>query len=519
MNRWLGLGLLLALAGALVLRCPGLGMRPLHNDEAVNAIKLQNLWEKGEYVYDPDEFHGPALHYLSLPLVWLSPARTADAWSEATLRLLPVFLGTALLLLLWLLRDGLGRPAILSAAALTAISPAMVFYSRYFIHEMLLVFATALTIAAAWRWRQTRHIGWAMLCGAGVGLMHATKETFIIALGAMVVAAVLTFATNRLRGGLVAHSPRTFNLKHGLAAVAVAGVISVVLFTSFFTNLSGPLDSIRTYLPWLSRAGGQSPHVHPWHFYLERLAFFHRADGPVWSEGLILILAAIGTAPALSGRGLGQTNLGLARFLTFYTATLTIAYAAIPYKTPWCLLGFLHGMILLAGLGVVALMRLAARSRMRLGLGVLLAAAAVHLAWQAWALSHVYFADRRNPYVYAQTVTGIRPLVEKTEALAKLAPQGHATVVKVMAPDSDYWPLPWYLRHFRHVGWWDKIPAHPYAPIMIVSANLNATLDEKSDKRHLMAGLFEMRPGVFFELYVELELWRKYVAGLPRERE
>ena len=33
-----------------------------------------------------------------------------------------------------------------------------------------------------------------------------------------------------------------------------------------------------------------------------------------------------------------------------------------------------------------------------------------------------------------------------------------------------------------------------------------------------MVGLSELRPGNFFELYVELELWKKYVETLPRER-
>ena len=55
--------------------------------------------------------------------------------------------------------------------------------------------------------------------------------------------------------------------------VAVWLVVALVLFSSFFTNLAGPLDSVRTYLPWLHRAGGASPHIHPWSFYLERLLF------------------------------------------------------------------------------------------------------------------------------------------------------------------------------------------------------------------------------------------------------
>jgi len=350
-----------------------------------------------------------------------------------------------------------------------------------------------------------------------LGLMYATKETFVINLGAIGTAAILTFAFGRWRGEPVSDLRTGPKFKHILAALAVATVVSTVLFTSFFANPSGLLDSVLAYLPWLSRVGGESPHIHPWHFYFERLAFFHRGSSPIWSEGLILILAAIGTVAALTGKGLGLPSVSLARFLAFYTVILTAIYAVIPYKTPWCLLNFLYGMILLAGIGTVALIQRAPRLWLRLSLGALLVAAATQLAWQAWALNFVYFADRRNPYVYAQTVPDVLRLVGKVEALAKIAPPGHAMVVKVMSPDSDYWPLPWYLRKFKHVGWWDKIPADPYAPVMIVSSHLNAAFDEKSDRRWLMVGLFEMRPGAFLELYVESGLWRKYVETLPKE--
>ncbi|MEI2723462.1 MAG: hypothetical protein V9H26_07925 [Verrucomicrobiota bacterium] len=87
--------------------------------------------------------------------------------------------------------------------------------------------------------------------------------------------------------------------------------------------------------------------------------------------------------------------------------------------------------------------------------------------------------------------------------------------MKVIAPES-YWPLPWYLRSFKHLGWWDKLPADPYAPIVLVSAKLDALLDEKSNKAWIMTGYYELRPGVYFELYVERGLWEKFVATLPR---
>src|SRR5216110_2134292 len=116
MKRWSALLLLLALAAALALRVPHLDTRPLHNDEAVNAIKVSVLWQQGRYAYDPDEYHGPTLHYATLPFLWLSGARNADELSDSTVRLAPIASGVGLILLLLLLSDGLGRPAVAWAA-------------------------------------------------------------------------------------------------------------------------------------------------------------------------------------------------------------------------------------------------------------------------------------------------------------------------------------------------------------------------------------------------------------------
>ncbi len=192
------LGLLLAASVALALRCPRLEQRPMHNDEAVNAeavnaIKFGQLWEHGLYKYDPDEHHGPALFYSTLAIARLTSSPDFDHLTATKLRLVTVLFGVGLVLLLPLIADGLGRRATVWAALFTAASPAMVFYSRYYIHEMLLVFFTFLALAAGWRYWRTRRIGWALLAGAATGLMHSTKETFVITL----VAAALALALNR----------------------------------------------------------------------------------------------------------------------------------------------------------------------------------------------------------------------------------------------------------------------------------------------------------------------------------
>jgi hypothetical protein len=148
-------------------------------------------------------------------------------------------------------------------------------------------------------------------------------------------------------------------------------------------------------------------------------------------------------------------------------------------------------------------------------MATLLTLAAAHLGWQAWRASFTYTADRRNPYVYAQTVPDVLNLVQKVREIAKVDPAGERVLVKVMAPDSYYWPLPWYLREFKRVGWWGKVPADPYAPMMIVGAPFHAAFDDKSDKAWLMVQLFELRPRFFLELYVQYELWEKYVQSRP----
>ena len=533
MNRWGALALLLAFAGALALRCPRLDVRPLHNDEAINALKLIALWEKGEYHYDPDEFHGPSLYYAALPFVWLSPAGNADSLRETTMRLVPLAFGAGLILLLLLLADGLGRQATLWAAIFTAASPAMVYYSRYFIHEMLLVCFTMLTLAAAWCHWRTRLARWAGLTGLGLGLMFATKETSVLSFAAMVSSALATVWWNqwRLQRSAVTADQRTrrnfslrrliaaVNWKHMVLAGMLAAMVWLVLFSSFFNHWRGLPDSFLTYLPWLQRAGGDSPHIHPWHFYFERLVWFHKPKGPAWSEGFILGLAMVGATVAFFSNRAILGHPTLARFLAFYTVILTGIYTVISYKTPWCLLNFMIGMILLAGIGAAALIQLCRRNYLtRILVIAALAAGSAHLAWQAWRASQVYAADRTNPYVYAHTSPDLLRLVERIEAVARVAPQGRETVVKVVSPDS-YLPLPWYLRRFKHTGWWDELPDDPYAPIMIVSAKLRAALDEKSNKACLMTGLYELRPGVFLELYVETELWKQVVETLPRELE
>ncbi|HDZ69212.1 MAG TPA: TIGR03663 family protein, partial [Phycisphaerales bacterium] len=326
---------LVATIAAISLRLPLLEQRPMHGDEAVHAVKFGELLEKGSYRYNPDEYHGPTLNYLTLIPARLSSARKLSDLSEFTLRIVPVFFGVCLVLLLWLLTDGLGRPAVVCAAVLTAVSPAFVFYSRYYIQEMLLVCFTFGAITFGYRYTQNKSIKWALLTALSLGLMHATKETSIIAFGSMLLAVLIMLLMQRRQDGSVLSIKEIVKPRHAVAALITAAIVSALFYSSFFTNPTGILDSIRTYSTYFSRAGRNGLHNHPWYYYLKMLIYFKVAAGPVWSEALIVILAVVGFIVAVTRKGIAGVNFALLRFIAFYTLIMTVLYSVIPYKTPW----------------------------------------------------------------------------------------------------------------------------------------------------------------------------------------
>jgi uncharacterized protein (TIGR03663 family) len=508
---------------ALALRLPYLEQRPMHGDEAVHAIKFGALLEEGFYRYDSFEYHGPTLNYLTLIPAWLSSAKKLTEINEWTLRIVPVFFGTLLVLLTILLMDGLGKSAVIVAAALTAISPAMAYYSRYYIQEMLLVSFTFGVIACAYRYTRSKKLGWALPIGIFLGLMHATKETCIIAWGAMFLALVLTLALRRNEKsspGFIA-SLKAINSWHIVAALVVAGVVSAMFYSSFFTNARGVLDSILTYKIYLSRAGHNEVHIHPWHYYLNILAYFRIGNNPAWSEALILILAAVGFVVAMRKKIFDGIDHHLLRFIAFYTLFMTAVYSIIPYKTPWNLISFLHGMILLAGVGAVVMMKTLSNKFVRTAVMTLIIAGGAHLAWQAYLANDKYYENPANPYVYAHPLNDTFTMVKRVEAIAPAHPDGRNLYIQVICPDDDYWPLPWYLRSFTHIGWWKQVDASvPAAPLIIASPKVEPALMRKlyelppPGQRPLYVPLFdtytELRPRIELRGYVRKDLWDRF---------
>ncbi len=520
---WTWVSALVVLAAALALRLPRLDRRPMHGDEANQAVRTGLLLDKGVYHYDPSDHHGPVLYFAALPFC-RATAKTFAETTEWNYRLVPVVFSCLTLLLML----GLGvtrhgglfgnRAGLFGALALTAVSPAMVYYSRFFIQEsMLVTFLTGMLVCAV-RYVSAmtstpdadlrppasglRCSAWALGFGAFAGLAVATKETVVLSFAALALAALAACGPRRLLGA--------WNTRHAALAAGAAAGVAVLLFSSFFTYPHGVYDALfATVSAYVKRATAVPEHQHPWNFYLKILFWFKYGRGPVWSEAGLLLPALAAAAAAFWPRREVAAPTRWVRFIAVYTLALTALYSAVPYKTPWCALSFLHGYILLAGIGVSmavdGLKRLPAAGRAAGGAGV--AVLLGLLVWrhsaQACRACFQLPADPRNPYVYAHTGSDALNLVAAVEAAAQRA-AGYDTLIAIAVPTPDTWPMPWYLRRYRQVGYWTsvaEIPADVKPEIVIAAADQGDAADARfgQGKR---ASFFGIRPGVLLNVFV-----------------
>jgi uncharacterized protein (TIGR03663 family) len=560
-----------ALTAGLALRGARLDARPMHHDEANQAVKFGGLLERGEYRYDAVDHHGPTLYYLTLPAAWLRGQHTFASLDETTLRGVPVVFGAATILLLPLLSAGVGRTAVTSAAVLMALSPAMVFYSRMFIQEALFACFTLAFVIAVGRVVTGGGLGWSATAGAAAGLAISTKETSAIVLPVAIAAGAIAWWS------LGSGRPRNVLTDGRWASPLVVGVgagaaVAATFYSSFFAAPGGILEPFRAAGTYFERGVAPHDHVHPWHYYVGLLTY-SASGGLKWSEGFVLVLAAAGAAAGWGGSASSRPDARFwARHLTGYVLIAGVIFSAIPYKTPWNLLPVYVGAIALAGVGFSALIEsLAARGEtpeshrdgrgappagrddreyreylreeqrsrrgciarlgatpafhhgllgsrpLRVALAAVFALGSFQLGWQAWRAAVTYAADPRNPYVYAQTVPDAVRMAARIRTLAAMHPDGMGTIVSVIAPPTEQWPLPWYLRTMPHVGYW-MVPGDALgvqAPIIVSSMEHTGALDQALGDRYV-SEYFGLRPELLMALYVERGLWDRYLASVAR---
>ena len=474
--------LLLALMG-LALRLPQLGARPMHTDEAVNAYIVGRLLAGETFTYDPQDRHGPALTALALPLARVQGAKAFSDLTESDLRLTSVLAGTVTILLFGAAVETFGFTPCLIGALLFASASLPVYYDRYFIHESLFVAATFGLILSGWRACKSNPVGQAALAAACAALMLACKETAILHFFALATAGFVFWLWNLRRkgfGGLLRPKPV-------LAAAVVFLLLSVVLFTWFGRNWGGLAALLRAVPHLFARAAGEG-HQKPFWYYAQLLT-----GG--WSGGMLFALACMGFFQTIQKREPSPYA-----FLAYYAFFLAGIYSLIPYKTPWLALNFWLPITLFAARAVESLWRMAAKHlTLRAAIPVfcvLAAMAAVLIAHDTRQRVFLIPSDETNPYAYAHTSEDLLGLPAEIEELAR---QSAIRAPRIAVIAADPWPLPWYLRHFSEVGFWQPGQQVGDADFYITSADASAQYGDRL--RNFRPEFFGVRSGVLILLW------------------
>ncbi len=138
---------------ATVLRFFQLETRALHHDEGVNGYFLMSLFRDGVYKYDPANYHGPDLYYLALAVTKIFGLNTLSIRGSVA-----VF-GVLIVVMTFFLKNYIGKFGSLFAALFLALSPGMVYISRYFIHEILFVFFSYAIVLSILFFIERRKVG------------------------------------------------------------------------------------------------------------------------------------------------------------------------------------------------------------------------------------------------------------------------------------------------------------------------------------------------------------------------
>ena len=492
---WTGLAILLA---AALLRLLFLTEKPLHHDEGVNGVFLATLFRTGYYHYDPANYHGPILYYLAIiPTAINSLFHWGHGLSTFAIRFVTAAFGVGVVWLILCLRRWLGDAGSLAAAAFAAFSPGFVFFSRYFIHEILFVFFT-LGIVVAWLWyRETGRHRYLMLASASAALLFSTKETWIITVAVWLIAIPCTVIWLRLLkpagrppkrslGSPVAEFDKADRWKLWSKAGLLFIAIAVLLYSSFFTNPKGILDSLLTFTYW-TKTGQHGIYNREWSTYLKWLG---------QEEGPLLVLGAIGILVALV-----RARSRFMVFCAFWTLGIFAAYSLVPYKTPWLALSLILPLALMAGYLVNEMYHPGLRV-----FTLLVAAAAGTVAlYQAIDISFVHYDENTQayPYVYAHTSRDFLSLIDEINSIAARNPARKDIGITVVSP--EHWPLPWYLREYTHVGYWGHIV--PTAePIVIALQGQTDELEQQLGGGYRRFSIHDLRPGNTLVMYLRKDI-------------
>jgi len=181
-------------AAGFGLRLWDLGTRALHHDESIHAQWSWGLLQ-GNYQHSPI-FHGPFYYHVQGLVFAIFGA------NDYTSRLSAALFGAAIIALPLLLRSRLGQAGTLAATAFIALSPTLLYFSRFFREDIYMAFFTLLMVVAIWRYIDEGRERWLYVLAAAFTGNVLTKEGAFLAIAVFLVYIDLHLASQLARRAL-----------------------------------------------------------------------------------------------------------------------------------------------------------------------------------------------------------------------------------------------------------------------------------------------------------------------------
>ena len=494
-NIWIISAILILLIAAWF-RFAQLDLKPIHHDESVNYSFIKKLVTNFKYAYNPTAYHGPFLYFIGVPAVVLA------GYSKTAMRFTPALFGLLTVLLLLMNRRTIGKPGALLAAAILALSPADVYFSRTFIHEIYFSFATAGMfwgfLAAARENTAGRVVGfWLFLM-----IAFAVKETTAINVMAFGAAMIVLWLWSTARGSEDASfQPR--HLFHGQYLLWAAGLsltLWILFFTTFLTNPHGIIDFFKAYLPWLDTGFKEKPHAKAWTYFFILLGKYYLPALPFAAWAIV--------------RGLWKRQTQTIA-LTVIAITILVVYSVIPYKTPWCILTIGLPWILLAAVGFTDLWEMAHLLPWRVTLMVLVVAGLVIYALASYRLNFEEYDENDYKIVYVQTLRGYEEMpAVLAQVNAVYNDEGHLPIFMTFGAKNPGRP---YLHSYKGLQVQKgDLPETIDAPIVLTrSTEYDEVAKRLGHDYH--SETYPVFPGWWIYLLVKEDLWQQTFPAITTD--
>ncbi len=339
----------LIVAAGFILRMWDLGARAMHHDESLHAVYGWYLFTGRGYTHDP-MMHGPFMFHITALMYFLF----GD--SEVSFRLSLVLLSTVAIALMYFMRHELGRYGSIAAALMLAIGPLFLYFSRFGHNEAFLLFQELLVVVGMFGWLRTRKSAYLYAVAVALGLMFATKMTWVLfglTCATFVTAAVIL--ERRRSDGLrpVLEAVKDVGWRRFGICVGIVLGIGVVLYSTFFTNLEGLCTAL--YSPPIGSCAGKQGMIQYW-MAQQNVA---RGSQPWFYYALLLPLYAVVplTLAAASAFLAPKPRSLFFWFAAWWALSSILMYSYASEKMPWLVVHLATPLVMLGALSVEGVSR------------------------------------------------------------------------------------------------------------------------------------------------------------------